>query len=229
MRPQEEARLLEQMRGIDVAYPADATVNQLFTDIAAIYPDRMAVTADGMELSYRDLDEWSNRIGQRLLASGVPSGSIVGISAERTPAFIAGILGILKAGAAYLPLDPTQPASRISMILADADASALVLQDGSQIDCSEARIPQLALPIDPSFIEDWVSDPIPERTSADAVAYVLFTSGSTGRPKGVCIRHRGVARLVRNTDIAVLDPEQTFLQIAPTTFDVSAFDIWGSC
>ena len=142
---------------------------------------------------------------------------------------VVALLAILKTGAAYLPLDPANPAARNAMMLEDAQA-ALVLTRRNLSGALPASRTQIL------FIEEqeWPSEPRREGRgggrgpNATDVAYIMYTSGSTGRPKGVLVPHRAVARLVRNTDFIQFTTGDVFLQLAPLSFDASTFEIWGA-
>src|SRR5262249_35837788 len=134
-------------------------------------------------------------------------GVIVGLYAERSLDMIVAILGVLKAGGAYLPLDPDQPHERIESILPDAGV-VVVLSDIAAHFGESAKAPKTG-------------------ATATDLAYVMYTSGSTGQPKGVMVEHRSVVRLVCNTDYAEFGPDEVFLQLAPMSFDASTLEIWG--
>jgi amino acid adenylation domain-containing protein len=148
---------------------------------------------------------------------------------ERSPEMVVGLLGILKAGGAYVPLDPTYPGERLAFMLRDT-AAPLVLGHGP----TASRLAPLACQTRIVSLEEDMSatgaepanDPAVGATAAD-LAYVMYTSGSTGTPKGVLVGHRGVVRLVRDTDYCRFGPGEVFLHLAPLAFDASTFEIWG--
>lgn len=222
---QDVERINQSLIGSHPGYP-ETTIPQVFQSVAMRYPDITAIGGQGQTTSYRDLETWSDQIANRLVDAGVAVGNIVAISAERSHAFVAGTLGILKAGAAYLPLDPNQPEARNRHIVSKAAVNVLLVQDGSVVPGTFDDLRQI--PLRSNFEADHVAEKIDRSDGTDARAYVIFTSGSTGHPKGVVIKHRGVLRLTQNTDVTALGPGHIYLQIAPTTFDVSIHDIWGS-
>jgi aspartate racemase len=138
---------------------------------------------------------------------------------------IVGMLAILKAGGAYVPIDPSQPAERVSFLIEDAAPKVVLVQRRfmSALPSSKARVVPLEMDFPPSETRIQAQKPGP-----DNLAYVMFTSGSTGRPKGVCVPHRGITRLVKNTNYARFGPGETFLQLAAQVFDASTFEIWGA-
>ncbi|WP_204003950.1 non-ribosomal peptide synthetase [Virgisporangium aurantiacum] len=184
------------------------TVHGLVSARARRTPTATAVERGADRLSYRELDERSDRLARALVARGVGRGGLVALCLDRTPDLVVAMLGILKAGAAYVPLDRHGPAARLAGMLADVDP-VLVLAD---VDDLVRSAPDTTLPA--------VAD--------DDLCYVLFTSGSTGRPKGVMVEHRSVVNLAHVArDTYDLGPGVRFLQFSPGTFDCSTQEIWG--
>ena len=144
---------------------------------------------------------------------------------------IVGILGILKAGCAYLPLDPTYPQDRLAFMVADS-ATPLILTQATL----QAHLPQTALtlcldtawPLIAAQPTAPLVDAVTPHPTAESLAYVMYTSGSTGQPKGVCVTHRNVVRLVQQTNFVSLTGDEVFLQLAPIAFDAATFEIWGA-
>lgn len=205
---------------------ATACVHKLFEQQVENSPERTALVQGDERMSYSELNARSNQIAHFLLSSGVTSESLVGVAIERSFDLIAVVIGILKAGAAYLPLDPCEPSARLSTIIEDAKAS-LVLTTSSKADDLRFGIHQVACVDELKLNEFDARNPsIPSKPTD--LAYVMFTSGSTGRPKGVMVEHRSIARLVNETDYADFDVANVFLHFAPITFDASTFEIWGA-
>jgi amino acid adenylation domain-containing protein/non-ribosomal peptide synthase protein (TIGR01720 family) len=213
--------------GVDVGFL------ELFRRQVALAPHAPAVSYDGAATSYADLNRAANRLAHRLLALGIGRDAPVGILVDRSPRLAVAILGVLKAGGAYIPLDPAYPPDRIAFMLADAGASVLV---------TERRLAGLAAatetgPIeavlldgpDPLAAGDADRDP-PRAAEPTAQAYVVYTSGSTGRPKGVMIEHRSLVTFARDVaERLQLGAGDRFLQFASPGFDVLAeelFPIW---
>lgn len=222
MPPAASRKLIEAWSGSAAPYPKTETITSLFEASVKAAPETIAVECDGVEVTYRALHRWSNRLAARLRAAGIGHGSIVGINARRTPDVIAGLLGILKAGGAYMPLDPALPTKRLRYMLDEADVRCVVAPSGA-ID-----LPSDIHRIDPGGASH--EDPNNGRTcpsDAHSLAYLMFTSGSTGEPKGVMVEHRGVVRLVKGTNYARFGRDEVFLQLAMPAFDASTFEIWG--
>jgi len=190
-------------------------------------PDAIAILSGGVEVTYGDLDRRANSLANYLRSAGVGRDMPVALCLERSAEAIVAILGILKAGAVYVPLEPVYPQARLATTLRTSEA-ALVLTTSSLserllggigrvllLDAEHARI-QAASTARPDVA------PSP----ADR-AYVMFTSGSTGEPKGVEITHRAIERLVCDVEYVQLGPGQTVLHAAPLAFDASTFEIWG--
>ncbi|HEY4575860.1 MAG TPA: amino acid adenylation domain-containing protein, partial [Thermoanaerobaculia bacterium] len=174
-------------------------------------PEAVAVSADGEPLTYRDLDAWANRIARHLQASGVRPGDRVALRLERSAGMVAALLGVLKAGAAYVPIDPAYPEERIAFTLEDSGA-ALLLAAADLAAAGSCGARRLEVPVAP-----------------DLPAYVIYTSGSTGRPKGVVVTHANAARLFTATDPWLnFGSEDVWTLFHSYAFDFSVWEIWGA-
>jgi len=193
--------------------------------------DPAVVDAAGAVLTYGELDERAGRLAGFLRALGVGPETVVPVVVERSPALVAGLLGVLKAGAAYLPLDPSYPAERLSLMLEESAARVVLAQEAlldrlpSRLSDTGVRI--VCLDRDREEIERHPSVPA-ARVEPDNLAYVIYTSGSTGRPKGVQIPHRGLMNLVR-WDLRVYGtgPEDRRTLVANLGFDGSVWEVWA--
>ena len=208
-------------------YPRDLCIHQLFEAQVKKTPDATALVFEHLRLTYRELNTGANQLAHHLQSLGVGPEVLVGICVERSAEMIFGLLGILKAGGAYLPLDPDNPKERRSFMLEDASASILITTRSLASSWPECSVQRILLD-QPQSLANYPSTNPDSKTAADNLAYIIYTSGSTGRPKGVMIPHRGVTRLVTNTNYADFDATQTFLQFAPIAFDASTFEIWGA-
>ncbi|MDB4949056.1 MAG: Malonyl CoA-acyl carrier protein transacylase, partial [Gemmatimonadetes bacterium] len=184
----ERARLLS-IDSVPVP-PAAATVDALLAEQAARTPDATALEAGGESLTYRELHLRANRLAHRLRALGVGPESRVGVCAARSAGMVAGLLAVLKAGAAYVPLDPAYPAERLAFMLADTGAR-VVLADASTASLVPAGA--AVVRVDDASLEALPADAPAPRSHPENLAWVIYTSGSTGRPKGVMIRHASAA------------------------------------
>ncbi|MFC1416153.1 amino acid adenylation domain-containing protein [Streptacidiphilus cavernicola] len=202
-------------------------VPEAFREQAARTPDAVAVSADGHSLSYAQLDAWSDLLAQQLATEGeVAPGDRVAVSMERSPQLVVALLGVLKAGAAYLPLSVTDPEPRIARMLVDADARVVVCDRfGAQGFTALGRL-AFAVPEQP---RDGLAAPTPPvPVEPHHLAYLMYTSGSTGLPKAVAVEHRNITNLVTDPNYVGLGPDDRILQLAPVAFDAATFEIWGA-
>lgn len=194
---------------------------------AALTPDAVAVVAGEDQLTYRQLAERATAVAQRLIAAGAGPGTIVATILDRTPDLVVGVLGVLISGAAYLPLDPKQPARRNAFMIADADAPLLLTRAALVHEIPSVNAVVVAMDGPATDSRRVVAPrrrPIPED-----LAYVIYTSGSTGRPKGVQVEHRGVTNLMGTLLPRLgITASDTVLSVAPYTFDLSVGDIFGA-
>ena len=215
--------------GLETPYERDSCVHEIFEIQAAKKPSAVALAWEDDEMSYGELNHWANVLAARLTQAGVRKGAVVGLCLERSMQMIVGMLAILKAGAAFLPLDPANPRARNAMMLEDAEARFVLARNELRAGIP-ARSDQILCVDNPNWPRNVerceTSDE--QRPKATDVAHILYTSGSTGRPKGVAVPHRAIARLVRNSDYVQFSPRDVFLQLAPISFDASTFEIWGA-
>ncbi|HLP60743.1 MAG TPA: amino acid adenylation domain-containing protein, partial [Candidatus Deferrimicrobium sp.] len=213
----EKQQLLEEFNNTKSAYPNEQTIPELFAEQASKTPDSISVLpvqqvqpVRPVQLTYRQLNEQSNRLAALLSQKGVMTDSIVAIMSERTIEMIIGILGILKSGGAYLPIDPEYPKERIDYMLKDSGAQILLTAN------------EIA-----SYVFNFHHSAFSVHHSGQ-LAYIIYTSGSTGKPKGVMVEHRNVVRLVKNTNFVEFRENERLLQTGALEFDASTFEIWGS-
>jgi amino acid adenylation domain-containing protein len=203
-------------------YEREATIDAVFVRRAQERPAAIAVLgARGERLTYAELDRTASRVANFLCSRGIRQGDRVGVAFERSLDLPAVLLGILRAGAAYVPLDPSYPSGRLQALIEDAGVAAIV--------GSGAAVPAAGRPVIEASAATGHAD---DRRPADpgdggSLAYVMYTSGSTGHPKGVAVEQRGVTRLVCATDYVAIGEADTFLHLAPLAFDASTFEIWA--
>lgn len=205
-------------------YP-DTCLHQLVERQAQLTPAAVAIVCDGQQLTYAELDLQANQVANYLIGLGVEPNTFVGLCIERSPSMIVGLLGILKAGAAYVPIDPHYPPDRIEYMVTDANIQVLLTQ--------QSLVPQL--PQVPQLVcldRDWDQNtqaPVaaPAQISPDQIAYVIYTSGSTGKPKGVEVRHRGVVNFLtamqREPGITATD---ILLSVTTLSFDIAVLELF---
>jgi amino acid adenylation domain-containing protein len=198
------------------------TVHELVEAEARLHPDAPALVLGRTTLSYQELNARANQVAHGLKAAGIGAGTIVPVFIGRSVELIISLLGILKAGASYLPLDPNYPIDRIRFLLEDCGQS-VILTFGP----TPPLLPGRALELTNLMAGQPDHNPnVP--VTPDQPAYLIYTSGSTGQPKGASIPHRGIVRLVRETGYATLDRTRTHLLASAVSFDASTFEIWGA-
>ena len=207
-------------------YRPEATVQGLFRECAARHPERVALRWLGGELSYGELDRRSDALASRLRAMGAGTDQPIALCLPRSPQAVVAALAILKAGAAYLPIDPEYPPARLRRILEDAGAS-LAITDTAHAAAMRDMTAQVLLLDASDAVDATDAQPIEDTASAGSLAYVIYTSGSTGVPKGVQIEHRSIVRLVGDVDYVALNDDTCFLHAAPLGFDASTLELWG--
>ena len=218
---EEEAGLLAAAREGPARYDREATVPALVAAQARRDPDAIAVAGDGERLAYGELSLRAASVAAALGDRGVRPGDTVGVLLDRSAESIIAQLGILTAGAAYVPLDPRHPPARIARILADAGAATVL---------SDERL-RGRLPVGVGVLEIAAAQARergePVAVGPDDLAYVIYTSGSTGTPKGVEVTHRNVVRLVDDPGYADLGPGTAMLHAASQAFDAATLEVWG--
>jgi amino acid adenylation domain-containing protein len=204
-------------------YPRNETVHALFEEQARTTPNVTALALEDKVMTYGELNRLADQMAHRLQGLGVAAGTTVGVCLERSFELIASLIAVLKVGAVYVPLDPEYPASRLSYILDDASVSLLVT--------SRTLMSRIPGQVKTMSVDENVSAEgqfLRTTFNAESPAYIMYTSGSTGEPKGVAVPHRGIVRLVKNTNYATFAPDEVFLQFATVSFDASTFEIWGA-
>lgn len=190
-------------------------------------PDAIAVEQDGQKVTYRDLDSRANRLAHYLRRRGVEPGIVVGLCLERSINLIVGMLGILKSGGAYLPLDADYPPQRLEYMLRDSEVRVLVTQQDQLARLPATNPHTVCLDSEWDQIARFPDTPIQGTDAIENVAYVIYTSGSTGHPKGVMVEHRSIVNYVQGiTGIVGLMPHDRVLQFASMSFDTAAEEIF---
>ncbi|ADG98875.1 amino acid adenylation domain protein [Segniliparus rotundus DSM 44985] len=208
----------------DSRYPGDVPVHRLFEQQARKTPHAVAVVAETEQLSYQELDERATALASSLRSLSVGAESLVGINMDRSMDRMTALLATLKAGAAFVPLEPGWPASRIADVCESARLAAVLTHGEPATRLPELRIPVLNLDEEPPG-DQTLLDPAPE-TRMDELAYVVFTSGSTGAPKGVMVTHAGICnRLLWQTYDFGVGPKDAALHKSPLGFDMGINEI----
>ncbi len=221
-------QLLVEFNNTEVDYPTDKTVIDLFEKQAEESPKAVAVIFEEKQLTYKELNERSNQLAHYLRSKGVRKETLIPICIERSPQMIIGILGILKAAGAYVPIDTDYPEERIKYILEDTQATIAISSKESKLKLETFKgIDKIELDADLSFINQQPKSNIQVAIKNHYLAYVIYTSGSTGKPKGVMIEHGGLVNLsLSQADGFRLKPGMRTLQFASFGFDASCSEIF---
>lgn len=217
---------LQAWNNTTTTYPHQATLTELFAAQVIKTPDNVALVFRDESLSYAQLNERANQLAHYLQKTGIGPDILVGLCVERSLDMIIGLLGILKAGAAYLPLDPTYPSERLAYMLTDSAVPVLLTQSSllDQLPPYPGHI--ICLDTDRAAIAQESMEPPISTVAADNLAYVIYTSGSTGRPKGVLVPHRGLINVsYAQQHIFGLSATDHILQFSSLSFDASAYEI----
>ncbi|MCE5291305.1 MAG: amino acid adenylation domain-containing protein [Nocardiaceae bacterium] len=224
---QERSALLDDWTTLGEDRGAAGTIAEQFEKAATRFPDHVAVRFGDVSMSYRELDARANQLAHALAASGVGPEDLVAIALSRSVDLVVAIVGTLKSGAGYLPVDPSYPADRIQFVLSDARPKAVVT---TAVDRSAIGVPADLPVIDlATFDFSGISTArLSTNVLPDNIAYVIYTSGSTGRPKGVQIPHVNALRLVRNTSEEFgFNADDVWTMFHSSAFDFSVWELWG--
>ncbi|VVT32020.1 conserved hypothetical protein [Sphingomonas aurantiaca] len=204
-----------------IALPEPATVPAQFAAWVARHPDAAAVIGLGTTLSYADLDDRANALARALAGRGIGQNHVVAVLLDRSEMLVVAFLGVLMAGAIYLPLDPSYPPERIAFMLEDSGAR-VVLTEGHVEDSPATQALEI---LDIRALGD-DRNAEPDPPAADDLAYLIYTSGSTGRPNGVLLEHRGAVSLALAQRHGLqIEPEDRIVQFAPSSFDASVWEM----
>ncbi|MCQ9178177.1 amino acid adenylation domain-containing protein [Streptomyces sp. IBSBF 2953] len=234
LAPEELHRILTEYNDVRPELPG-TTLPALFEAQAARTPDAVAIVAGGEQVSYADLDARANRLARLLVSRGVGPESAVGVCLERGVGTVVALLAVVKAGGAYLPVDPAYPADRVEFTIGDAKA-ALVLTEQGPADRMAGLAVDVVVLDDPAVARELahlgagaLSTDERAALAPDHPAYVIYTSGSTGRPKGVVVTHRNVTDLfARTQSLFGFGPSDVWSWFHSFAFDFSVWELWGA-
>ena len=214
----EKNKILYDFNNTKTDYPKDKTISQLFEEQVEITPDNIALVFENQSLTYKELNEKANSLAHYLRNNGISRNDIIGIMVNRSLEMIIAILAVLKAGASYIPIDPTYPQSRIKYILEDSKLKFILTQ--KKILSSFENLPQ-ALAIDLSNNKIFANSiqNLDTVNKPEDIAYIIYTSGSTGKPKGVAISHRNIANFIVGT-LRKIPLDGTIVSVTTMCFDI---------
>lgn len=226
---EDREKLLHDFNKTGWDYQQGETLVSLFRKQAALHPDHIAVVYQDQKLSYRELDQRSNQIANALTAEGIKEGMYVPVWLNRSVEWAVAVLGIVKTGAAYVPIDPAYPAKRVEYILSDTSAKVIITNNTFGTYFSEKENIKV---IDLSHLENtdhFSSQPLDIKIHQDSLAYTIYTSGSTGKPKGVMVTHRAIQHLVTwHNHYFHVDHTSKLSLVAGLAFDISVWETWSA-
>jgi natural product biosynthesis luciferase-like monooxygenase protein len=222
---EEQERVITEWNATAADYDRSLRIQDLFQQQAARTPNSTAVVWEGQELTYTELNQRANQVANYLMGEGVGPEMVVGLCMERSAAMVVAILGILKSGAAYLPIDPSHPDERIRYLLDDARAGWVVGQRSVARRLPSERIKVVCADDNPEIEAESKNTPSAS-TDSGHIAYVIYTSGSTGKPKGVMVSHCNVVNFFKGMDQAIqCGPSDTLLAVTGISFDISVLEL----
>jgi amino acid adenylation domain-containing protein/non-ribosomal peptide synthase protein (TIGR01720 family) len=227
LRQEEQHQLLVTWNDTGFDYPRQTCFHHLFEDQAHRSPDAIAVTCDGEHLTYRELNQRANQLAHYLHTRDVGPEVRVGVCVERSLEMVVGLLGAIKAGSAYVPLDPTYPGKRLAFMLRDSRVPVVLTQSRLLDALADVDAHIVCLDADWATIERHNRETPAVDVFADNLVYAIYTSGSTGQPKSVGISHAGLVNLVSwHRRVFELTPETRASQVAGLAFDAAGWEIW---
>lgn len=224
--PESERQILADWNHTTAVYPQDLCIHQMVAAQVERTPDAIAVIYENQRLTYRELDDRANQLAHYLQAQGVQPETLVGISLERVPVMLVAMLGVQKAGGAYLPLDPTYPQERLAFMMADSQVSLLLTQGDLVAALPTDTVQVIDLEQDWPTIAQHPSTAPSVAITPQNLAYVIYTSGSTGTPKGVQVPHQGVVNfLATMQQTPGLGSTDILLSVTTLSFDIAVLEL----
>lgn len=223
----ERHQLIWQWNDTARPFSSNHSIQELFEKQASLYPDEVAVSEEQYQLSYGELNRRANTVARYLGDLGVGGEAVVGICLGRSIETVISMLAVLKAGAAYLPLDPDYPAHRIMLLLEDAAVNVVITREDIEQTLPEHQGHTLRIDRLWEQLSSYSRDNLSFRSEPDALAYVMYTSGTTGKPKGVCVSHRSVIWVTESMDGTDLERGKVIAHSSNPCFDLTTFEVWG--
>ena len=227
LTPEDEYAQLEQLNATSCDVDLSRCLHDVVTEVAAQNADKVAITAPDETLTYAVLERRANQLAHMLRAGGVGKGSVVGVCVDRTSFLPVALLGVLKTGASYVPLDPSYPQERLAYTLLDAHVRCVVTEQRFAALVEAAEVPLVLVDADRTLLEAQPGEFPAGQASPDDLAYIIYTSGSSGRPKGVEIEHRSLVNFLhamrREPGIG---PDDVLLAVTTPSFDIAGLELF---
>ncbi|MCD2523924.1 lichenysin non-ribosomal peptide synthetase LicC [Bacillus licheniformis] len=224
----EKERLLHEFNGQVQRKQIGLTIPQWFEQYAEALPEKPAVSAAGRTLTYRELNEKANKVAHLLRKKNVGCGEPVALLFRRSPEMVIAILAVLKAGGAYLPIDPEYPEARIQYMLEDSGAVCMLTQEELAGRAASLSFHKHTILIDDPAVSAESGRNLEIAAEPDDLAYIMYTSGTTGKPKGNLTTHANITRVVKETNYISLSEKDTLLSLSNYAFDGFTFDLYGA-
>ncbi|WP_428830276.1 amino acid adenylation domain-containing protein [Bacillus subtilis] len=223
---EEQRQIVEVFNSTKAELPEGMAVHQVFEEQAKRTPASTAVVYEGTKLTYRELNAAANRLARKLVEHGLQKGETAAIMNDRSVETVVGMLAVLKAGAAYVPLDPALPGDRLRFMAEDSSVRMVLIGNSYTGQAHQLQVPVLTLDI--GFEESEAADNLNLPSAPSDLAYIMYTSGSTGKPKGVMIEHKSILRLVKNAGYVPVTEEDRMAQTGAVSFDAGTFEVFGA-
>ena len=223
--PEEKNKILNDFNSTFVDYPRNKTIVDLFEEQVQKTPDNIAVIFENQQLTYKELNEKANQLARVLVQNNVKIGDIVGIYLNKSLEVVVSMFAILKAGAAFLPLDLDYPEDRLNYII--SNSSPKVILSSKNVECS-INAPTILVDLSEEFYKNQDSTNLGLTISPEDLMYVMYTSGSTGNPKGVMVKHKNIIRLAAFPNFIEFSKNEVMVQTGTIVFDACIFEIFGS-
>lgn len=226
---EEKNKIINVFNNTKTKYPKFMSIHQMFEKTVKNYPDKIAVVFEKEKITYNELNKKANKLARLLIQKGLQKGDVVGVLVDKSSEYMIAILGVLKAGCVYMPISEEMPEERIKYVIDDSSTKIIIttkyfdkisdLRDKIYIDIKDEYSDYYFIENDTNLNLDTVSTD---------KAYIMYTSGTTGVPKGITIIHRGITRLLLNTNLVDYKSNDVMLVSGSITFDTSGFEIWGA-